>query len=282
MNKSLPLLVVQWLNKLHIPLSSGYITEKLLSHPDYPSLASVTDILEDLNIEHAAMVVDKERLKEIPVPFLAHINGKQADFILVTDTPDLYKKHPNFFAEWDGIVLIAETRQVFNSPENEQWRKRDNGNKKRTAAFASVILILSVLALYFQFSRMMAVLIITTMAGVFLCLLLVQQELGMSNPLTRKLCSEGANSDCDAVLKSAASKTFSWLSLSDSGFIWFISLYLLLTISSVTGAMPSIITLVSILILLPLPLFFPVLSMESGYKMVPSLPAGGWCDLGTK
>jgi ABC-type bacteriocin/lantibiotic exporter with double-glycine peptidase domain len=74
--KPLLWLLIRWLQKLNIPVSARYIKEKFLSHPDYPSLLSITDSLNELGIENAALVVDKEKLNEIPIPFLAHIYTK--------------------------------------------------------------------------------------------------------------------------------------------------------------------------------------------------------------
>ena len=62
MSRQLENLIASWLHHLKIPISSQYIKEKLLSHPDYPSLLSITDTLDEMGIDNAALVVDNRKL----------------------------------------------------------------------------------------------------------------------------------------------------------------------------------------------------------------------------
>jgi len=40
---------------MNIPVSKTFLREQLLSHPDYPSLLSITDTLNELHIENTAL-----------------------------------------------------------------------------------------------------------------------------------------------------------------------------------------------------------------------------------
>ncbi len=63
-----------WLSLLGIRVSPRYLTQQLQTHPDYPSLLSITDTLEEMGIEHAAIQIEKEQLPEIPTPFFVTFN----------------------------------------------------------------------------------------------------------------------------------------------------------------------------------------------------------------
>lgn len=49
------------------------LREKLWQHPDFPSLASLSDTLDELNVTHLATRLTPERLQEIPLPAIAFL-----------------------------------------------------------------------------------------------------------------------------------------------------------------------------------------------------------------
>ena len=79
-----------WLQELKIPASKTYIKQQLFSHPDYPSLLSITDTLNELGIENTAVHIEKGQLHEVPTPFLAHLNDRGGEFAVIrkNEQPD--------------------------------------------------------------------------------------------------------------------------------------------------------------------------------------------------
>lgn len=69
MKPNIEKIVSKWLKKLAIPTSKSFIKKQLRSHPEYPSLVSITDTLDELGIDNASLVVDKERIGEIHFPY---------------------------------------------------------------------------------------------------------------------------------------------------------------------------------------------------------------------
>src|SRR5579885_2504046 len=51
MNQHPEHLVYRWLRLMKIPVSKMFLKQQLLSRPDYPSLVSITNTLDELNIE---------------------------------------------------------------------------------------------------------------------------------------------------------------------------------------------------------------------------------------
>lgn len=264
-------LVSRWLHQLKISVSNKYIKEKLLSHPDYPSILSITDILDDLGIENAAIVVDKEKLHEIPVPFLANTSEKGTDFIIVSDIQKILKKQPAFIQQWDGVAIVAEKSSI-SDPQNEKWLSSDKRTLRSSWIAVLLITVLVGVAISAQFSWLLTALMITAMAGLTVTFLIVQHELGISNNITEQLCSAGKNSDCDAVLHSKRSKLVDWLNFADIGIIWFSSQFLIVAISLFTVTIKSVLPFIALLSIAALP--FTFFSLYYQWRIVKK-----WCPL---
>ena len=92
---------------MKIPVSKTYIKKQLLSHPDYPSLLSITDTLTELRIENTAVQIQKDQLHEIPTPFIAHLEDGFGEFVTIKNRDNLDEQFPGFFDRWDGVVVIV-------------------------------------------------------------------------------------------------------------------------------------------------------------------------------
>jgi len=272
MTRSADIIVYNWLREMKISASKTYIRQQLLSHPDYPSLLSITDTLDELGIENAALVVDKERLNEIPVPFLAHTAAKGGEFILITDLKKLFKKHTDFEKQWNGVIVATEKPEQWNNAENEKWLAKEKRQKRFLWLTIASIIFISALSLWNQFSWQYLGLFITSLAGFGVAVLIVQHELGISNEFTEQLCAAGKNTDCDAVMQSKGSKFLSWFNWADAGIIYFSSVFLLLTISFFVGTVQPLTTILSLLATFSLPLTF--FSVYYQWRIVKK-----WCPL---
>jgi ABC-type bacteriocin/lantibiotic exporter with double-glycine peptidase domain len=83
MPRAISLQLYQYLQLLEIPVSFEYLSRKIQSHPDYPSLLSITDTLDELGIDSATVHIGKGQLHEAPVPFMAHLNGNGGEFVII-------------------------------------------------------------------------------------------------------------------------------------------------------------------------------------------------------
>lgn len=62
------------LKSLGVKVTNATVNNTLQNHPDYPSLLSISDALKSWKIEDMAAKVEKEKLDELPLPFIAHSN----------------------------------------------------------------------------------------------------------------------------------------------------------------------------------------------------------------
>lgn len=231
MPEKLSVAIFKWLRQSSIRVSRRYLDQQLQSHPDYPSLVSVTDTLDELGIDNMSLVVDKEKMHELPVPFLAHSPVNGGSFIVISDIQRQIKQSKSFEKEWDGIVVLAEKPDGWMHGENEKALVKEKAVKKYTFLGIAAMVILTIFSLSEILSFQAAALLLTAFAGMAIAVLIVQQELGISNEITEQLCSAGKETDCKAVISSKGAKLAGWFSWSDAGVIYFASFLLLLVVS---------------------------------------------------
>jgi uncharacterized membrane protein len=236
MNRHPDHLVYRWLRSMKIPVSKSFLKQQLLSHPDYPSLLSITETLDGLGIENAALVVEPERLNDIPTPFLAHIVAEGGGFIAVKSVQRLLKEIPAFRKIWDGVVVVAWKPSKWENKENEKRRASEKRQRQNFLIAGAALFLLTGYSLRIQFSWQYLIIFLITLIGLWTTTMIVQHELGINNELVDQLCAAGKNTDCNAVLHSKGSRLLSWFNLADAGIIYFSSVFLLITFSFFTGA----------------------------------------------
>jgi hypothetical protein len=246
MEKSVAQKVSDWLIRLEIPIGKSYFENKLVSHPNYPSLLSITDTLDTMGIENAALQVDKESLTELPTPFLAAMNIEGTDFILVKDAAKLITKQQNFLEQWPGIVIVAEKPEFLDDPTNQTAWIKEKRTVFITRVAGGILIALVLAALSVGFNWWNVSLMVTTLVGGIIAALIVQHEMGINNHLVDKLCSSFKNSDCEAVLQSKPSTLFSWLNMADMAIIWFASLFFIFITSLFTSAVVGMLPVLAV------------------------------------
>src|SRR5688572_12265735 len=80
--------VKQMLRHFKVRHTKHYVNKTLKDHPDYPSLLALCDTLKEYNIENAAIKIAREELLQMPVPFIAHIQKKESEFVFVKEITD--------------------------------------------------------------------------------------------------------------------------------------------------------------------------------------------------
>src|SRR5690606_31566788 len=200
MNSKLSTPVYKWLRKSGIKVSRRHLEDQLQSHPDYPSLASITDTLYELGIENISLIVDRERLDDLPVPFLSHSSQGGGNFVVINDIEKQIRSDKEFEQNWDGIVVLAEKPANWYHADNEKALAGEELDRRQLIVAAAVIGLLAVLSLYSQITPTLAALMLVAITGLGITILIVQQELGISNQITEQLCNASKETDCHAVI----------------------------------------------------------------------------------
>lgn len=216
--------------------------EQIQQHPYYPSLLSISEVLEnEAGIKNFAVKISVEQLKEVSFPCMAHLKTKGGEYCIIKklendavfyelDGRDKKINILEFGKIWSGVVLVSETEKIA--------LKRKFNFKALTnylLPFLSFLLLLGV----FQKAVLSSVLnpiifigqFISLLAGLIISVLLLIQSLGRSNSFIQQLCGADAKHNCNHILSSNAAKLTSWFSLSDLGFLYFSGSFILLLFS---------------------------------------------------
>lgn len=264
-------LMKRWLWRLEVPVSEKILEQQLLSHPDYPSLLSITDTLDALGVENMALVVDKDKLDSIPVPFLAHTTVQ--GFVLVENVQQLLKKQPDFIEKWNGVIVAAEKPAAFITDDQHTKGQREERRRVQVRWLAASVLIIFVAAALLNgFTWIQMLLMLTALAGTAISALIVMQELGVSSPVTEQLCSAGKQTDCNAVIQSKGATLMGWLKWSDIGIIYFSAITFLWITALFTAQIAAVSSITAIVAAASLP--FTIYSIYYQWRVVKK-----WCTL---
>jgi hypothetical protein len=233
-----------WASKVNV--SAIGLKEELCLHPDFPSMASVSDALSEWQVSNIATRLQTAQLKEVPLPALAYLKIKggilapiksvNSETIEWLDTQNGWQKDSitNFEQKWDGVTLLLE-------PDNQSGeidyavksKKQFIGNVRIPfLILGSVLCIALILAMYwntFQSAGSYFGLSLSLkFAGMVLGGLLLWQSLDADNVFLQNICHFSNKNNCNSILQSQASKITSWLSWSEVGFIYFSGGFLVL------------------------------------------------------
>lgn len=275
-----------WLGQLAVPVSKTTIRQTLENHPDFPSLLSLSETLDEWQVDNAAIQLGHvEQLRELPTPFVAYHTEQKGYYILVqaitngevsymepvtrqyhTETLEEFSKH------WSGVVLLAEKTGQSGEADYAISRQREIIENLRWPLILTGTLFLVGLGLQTISESLTSsgwLWFLTKSVGLGLSLLLIQKELGYSNDLTDRLCSVTGKAGCDVVLNAPAATLGGMLSWSDVGLVYFSGSLLM---SLLAGFQPILWSLVGALAILALP--YTVFSLY--YQGV---IARQWCTL---
>ena len=279
------------LSLLRVPHTKAYIEDSIMSHPEYPSLLSITDTLEKYQMETLGVKIGTDKLREIPLPGIVQIKDMGNEVFCVLDSisngevsyfDDKGKpakiSEEKFHEHWTGICLLVEKTEETKEPGIEK-----RISSKRVLTFLKVavsVLFVGWTAISFVGSEIISDAGTALFAGVYLLLktiglgagvLLLWFEVDQYNPTLQSFCSGGSSSgkiNCNAVLNSKQAQLFNGnLSLSLLGFSYFFGSLGFLIFSGFSNAALSVLGYLSLMAL-------PVVLFSAYYQ---ALVIKQWC-----
>ncbi|MBO0932605.1 cysteine peptidase family C39 domain-containing protein [Fibrella aquatilis] len=225
------------LHALRVRVTEQTIRSTLLSHPDYPSMLSLSDTLAEWQVDRMAVQLNAaEQLRELPLPFVAHLTKQGGWYVLVTA---LHSDHitytdaelgsqtealADFEAQWSGVVLVAEANEQAGESDYTNKRKHEWLQKARgPAVIVGIALFLAVVFLGAGPTLTLTdyLWLFTKATGLFISILLVSKVMGNTNTLADQLCRLTSQTNCNSILNAPAAKLWGWLSWADVGLLYF-------------------------------------------------------------
>ena len=268
----------------HLCVEPARFRKDLYAHEAYPSLKALTDVLSDWEIEYRALKIGWEQLCEYGTPVLLHYRDSMPRFVVATsvttdgivfykDEGEKFKaSRQDFEKRWDGTALYVV------EPEKREWKCFCKVLFTQYRGWLLLLVSLLLLIPLLSFSRItdigwFTLLFSLKAIGLFFSVLLLRHDWGKRSAAERHICSLRKTFSCDAVLRSAASKLFGLIKMSDIGMVYFSGglIVLSLVACGVVGWKPlwgclSILSFCS----------FPYILFSLGYQR---LKVKKWCPL---
>ena len=172
-----------------------------LSHPNYPSLFAITDSLDLLSVENAAVRVSKEQIENLPGNFLAYFKDeltlveRAKNFVRIDTIKSGVQKisYDNFLLDWNGVIVAIEPNNVV-SRENFK-------NEYKDLKYYFPLSLLVVLSFFYNSYDLFSLLFLgTSILGLIISVFIVQEKLGFKNNIISKFCNLTTNTSCNSVI----------------------------------------------------------------------------------
>ncbi len=259
------------IKKFGIKVSEKNIKNFLYAHPYYPTLKSVCDALKKWKIEHYPLRLELSEIKELEMPFIAHLNesGGQLAFVekignnkveyFIQNNKRQITDFDEFAKKLSGAVVLIEPNQKILEPNYVQDEQIRMLEKMLLPSGILAVLLVSLYGLIpnlnsgFQNGLIFIELLLIAILGIGASVFLVMHEFKIHTSIGDKLCGFSSKTDCDSVLSSDASKLFGNINWADAGLVYFIGTFIFLSGSGNMGALSYLAILSAIS--LPYPVF---------------------------
>ncbi|RSK43177.1 vitamin K epoxide reductase family protein [Hymenobacter rigui] len=265
-------IVARLLQLQHLPVARQEFSERVHTHPDYPSLLAVADVLDSFGVNQSVAQVADEQLAEVGFPYLAYLERGSGELVLIRSAAELAvaRAEP---AQWSGILLRVEGMRT--PPSEEQLAAyRQERTVTRLARWSGTALSLGLLAVSAYLpSWWTTALYLLALAGVVIGYLLIGREVGATPGLIAEFCGGDAQPGCDSVLEADPVHLFGLYGLPDAVatyFPWQAGLLIAVALAGQPAAGAA-------LLLAGLALAGPVVILASIYYQVVVVKA--WCRL---
>jgi len=221
----------------NIPVTYQTIEQTVNTHPEFPSMQSISDAFDAWKIKHVVMRLSIEKLYALEVPVIAQL--KKGDYVWVTQitetnvrfwndsNKEIIKNRDLFEKEWSGIALAIEDITDAGEADYKQNRFKSIKEKIFGYGIAGGCISLLCLLLFLSWSNdsiltllPKILLFCVNATGCLISYMLIRQEKNQSNSLKRKFCTAGTRIDCNRVTKSKYSKLFGLISWAEIGMAY--------------------------------------------------------------
>ena len=264
--------------KNNIQLHKEELKLQLLSHPSYPSLHSVTGVLEHFGVPNVALKVPStlEVLEQAPTYFLANIELDSLDELVLVEKKkasikityqdkksEIYSIE-KFIKLWTGVVVAIEKDETV-----EEVAPNPLASIGKWLLYITTIVFVGY-GLYTNPGLFASSHFILSAIGLIISVFIIKHELGSQSAKANSFCNLSESTSCDAILNSKGATLFGSVKLSDLGLVAFASCCLCWGVFALIGI--SNFTVMSIVTLLAFP--FTIYSLYYQFAVVKK-----WCPL---
>lgn len=236
---------------LRIEYTRKTIVDALLTHPDYPSLLAISDVMKDYGVENiSAYLKDAKELTKVSQLFIAQVvsenkSGKMFALIYsVSETgvswynPERHKQEEISFDEFEerftGYIQVFQKSETCGESEYETNRLAEKQQYIKECfytysipVFTVIVCVVSIIKNGIIASVFPILYTFLVLIGAAVGVMLLMYEIDQYNPTLRKVCSIGQKTNCSAILNSQGAKILG-IHWSVIGFSYFMGILLVL------------------------------------------------------
>ncbi len=212
-----------YLKKLSIYIDIKEFQLQIKSHPDFPSLLSVTDTLTFFDVTNKVYNIDKSDFQFLPNKFIARVDKETKKFVYVEKKEDKYKIYDSnriktiseieFETLFDDIVLFIDEKIIPS--------KKDKRVFKTNVPIIIIASILFITSFWNILAIKDCIFILSSLIGFYLSLIALKKVFNISNPILDKLCNISTDNSCDEVINSKKWILFNKINFSDISILFF-------------------------------------------------------------
>lgn len=251
--------IIQYLKEENINLDLKEFEFQVQTHPDFPSLLSLSDSLHFFNIDHFAAKIDHIHINDLPKRFMAVLNEsfKTEKLTYVIKEKGIFKCNMNntsfvaseesFIESWNGIVLVInKTNDIKTNKENNLFFI-----KQLALILVSLLVVYNII----NFTFPILMFFVLSLIGLFFSIEGVKQDFDIKSNFSSIVC-KSSSSSCNSLIKSKNSNLLNLLSFTDASIIFFIGQIISFFLLNILHHVNYFITLSIISLILALPLTF--------------------------
>jgi uncharacterized membrane protein len=259
---------LMWAAKVNV--SSIGLKEELCLHPNFPTLAAVSDALSVWQIPNLVVKIGLNQLREIPLPALTYLNIDGGIFAPIRSVKDdsiewlhtqkgWQRESPSSFeSRWGGVVLLIEPNAQSGERDYPDNRQKDLINASRVPFLIVGTLLCLALIFTIRWKELLIseshfmILFVCKLFGTIVGGMLLLQSTGSDNTFIQNICQLAGGQSCNNILQSKAAKITSWITWAELGTIYFAGGFLTLVLGLLTFDL-SVISLLLVLSALVVP-----------------------------
>jgi uncharacterized membrane protein len=234
--------------------------DRLVEHPDYPSLSALKALLNWLKVSNKAVRLELPKLDSLAMPAVAYMEGDDQRFVLLlrcnvnsisyidSQRGEITVDKDSFGREWSGIVHLIAPDSNAGEPNFQMNRLISIFGGKTGAWGAGIILlalICSTVNLLTADTRLGTVTSLvwmsTILLGLYASIAGFLTERRLNSPLFDAVCPVGQrklgkNTKCQAVMQAGNSGLFEKFSIGEIGMTYFLFLLLMACLAPLWGS----------------------------------------------
>ena len=247
-----------YLEKESITFDKNEFLFQIQSHPDYPSLLSVSDTLTFFNIDNGAIPLEASQIELLPDQFMGilreandepqlyYIHKKGEKYITIKDKVPFEIDHETLESRWLDLIFLIEKPDFENTNSIKKY-------KTLTVLFSSCIILFLLLYFTSDYAISRLLFLLFPAIGILFSIAALKELFGTKSTLINKFCNITTSTSCTAVVSSNKWKFFSVINFSDLSILFFTSQIFGLIIFLLSGNLLEYFTIQKILLLISVP-----------------------------